>query len=59
MAFFVPTSAVRTALAILAMGVAVLASSSASAVAEATSGWVRNEAADIRLVSAVSGTAGR
>ncbi len=55
MAFLVPIPTLRAALGVLA--IAVMPGSLQAA--ESASDWVRSEAADVRLVSAIAGTEGR
>jgi len=60
MAFFHRLTSLRGSLSRLALAAATLATLSAgSAVAAPASDWVRTDFADLRLVSAVAGTAGR
>lgn len=56
MALFVP---IRASLAVVATFAAAILAPAGSRASTATSEWVRTEAADVRLVSAVAGTAGR
>ncbi|MEQ9331703.1 protein-disulfide reductase DsbD domain-containing protein [Thalassobaculum sp.] len=59
MAFFAAKRAARTALAILAAATVLAGHPAAGRAADAATEWVRTEAADVRLVSAIAGTGGR